>query len=242
MRRFWLGVFAGLLFMYGLRRVKTEKYNQDRIALYYQRRAKSYQATDQWVQFWGYAPRILMRQKLVEHVRLQPGDRVLDIGCGAGSNFPYIMEKIGETGELVGVDYSQEMLDEAQKLIDANGWKNVFLVQEDAAQLHMGETYDVVLSALAMVVIPGWEAAMQRAFEHVRPGGMFGIADLCESQRWYMAPVNTLMDVMDATLIIDTTRKPWEMMEPWVEDYRREDLMLGYMYVASGRKPKDGIR
>lgn len=236
--QFVLGLLVGLIVSYFARRAKLEKYNQTRIELYYQRRAASYNLTDQWVGFGNYRPRILLRQRLLDNVGLKPGDRVLDLACGAGGNFPYIMERIGETGELVGVDYSEAMLKEAQKLIDERGWKNVYLVQNDAATLKMGETYDAVVCAFGMVVIPNYQDALQRAFDHVRPGGVLGIADLCESQRWYMLPINALMDIMDATIITDTTRRPWEIMQPWVEDYRREELLLGYMYVATGRKPK----
>ena len=59
-----------------------------------------------------------------------------------------------------------------------------------------------------------------------------------EARGQTMLPVNFLMDMLDATLVTDTSRRPWEMMETWVEDYKREDLMLGYMYAASGRKPE----
>lgn len=234
MIRFGLGILTGLLLSYGLRRLKAEKYNQDRIELYYIRRAKTYSQTDQWVY-----PRIQMRKKLIEQVHLKPGDRVLDIACGTGANFPYILEKIGTSGEIVGVDFSAAMLQEAQKQVDEQGWKNVRLIQHDAATLQLGEPFDVVICALGMVVIPDYQSAMQRAFEHVRPGGWFGIADLCESQRWYMQPVNMLMDILDATLVTDTTRRPWELMQPMVENYQRDDLMLGYMYVASGQKPME---
>ncbi|HLA42916.1 MAG TPA: class I SAM-dependent methyltransferase [Aggregatilineales bacterium] len=217
---------------------KFRAYSQSRINQYYVRRAANYQATDHFVQLFGYKPRVELRRRLIEHSRLKAGDRVLDIGCGSGSNFPFIMEKIGETGELVGVDFSEAMLAQAQVMIEEHGWKNVHLVHEDAARLNMGEDYDVVLSALAMVVIPEWEPALERAFEHVRPGGNFAIADLCASQRWYMLPVNVFMDVFDSLLITDTTRRPWEVMKSWVEDYRREDWLLGYMYVASGHRPE----
>lgn len=237
MFRFLLGLLAGLSLSYALRRVKTDKYNQDRIDLYYQRRAKSYQLTDQWVQFGGNAPRIEMRIKTCQHVDLKAGDRVLDIACGTGANFPYIQERIGPTGSIVGFDFSEAMLAEAQKQIDEQGWTNVELAQGDAAALDLGEQFDVVICVLGMVVIPDYQAAMERAFAHVKPGGRFAIADLCENGRWYMQPVNFLMDALDATLITDTSRRPWEIMEPWVAEYQREELLFGYMYVASGRKP-----
>jgi demethylmenaquinone methyltransferase/2-methoxy-6-polyprenyl-1,4-benzoquinol methylase len=237
MRQFVGGLALGLLISTVLRRIRADKYHQERIDLYYVRRAKSYQTTDQWVSIGGYAPRIQMRRLTLDHLNLQPGQTVLDIACGTGANFPYILERIGPTGRLVGLDYSAAMLEEAQRQVDQHGWQNVTLLQHDAANFQLNQTFDAVLCVLGMVVIPDYINAMQRAIEHTRPGGRLAIADLCENQRWYMQPFNKLMEALDATLITDTTRRPWELMQPWVEGYRREELLAGYMYVASGRKP-----
>jgi demethylmenaquinone methyltransferase/2-methoxy-6-polyprenyl-1,4-benzoquinol methylase len=237
MRGFLAGVAAGLMASVVLRQLRRDRYTSQNLDLYYIRRAKNYNETDNWVQFFGYTPRIELRRKTIEHLNLQAGDRVLDIACGAGANFPYILEKIGPTGEIVGVDYSAAMLTEAQSLVDQKGWNNVFLMQHDAATLDLGEQFDAVMCVLGMVVIPDYKSAMAQALKHLKPGGQICIADLCENQNWYMGPANLLMELLDATLITDTTRRPWELLAPEVENYRREDVALGYMYVASGRKP-----
>lgn len=221
-----------------LKRWINRAYSDQRIEDYYQRRAEDYHNTDNKVNLLGYKPRIALRQRTIEHANLQPGDRVLDIGCGTGANFPFILERIGKTGSLVGVDFSQPMLDVGQAIIDREGWQNVQLMQADAAQLDVGETFDVVLSVMAMVVIPDWVGALEKAYAHVRPGGMLVIADLGESQRRGMSLVNPIMRGVDRLLITDTRRHPWERIAPHLEDYQRSDLLLGYMYVASGRKPQ----
>lgn len=237
MRQFALGLATGLVISTFLRTVKSQKRNQERIALYYQRRASSYQATDQAVSLAGFAPRIQMRLQLLDQMQLRPGDHVLDVACGTGSNFEYIMERIGPTGRLVGTDFSQPMLDQAQIMVDERGWQNVKLIQSDAATLTLDEMFDAVLCTLGLVVIPNHEQAMERMWEHLKPGGVFGMSDLCESQRWYMQPLNFLMDVTDATLITDTSRRPWEWLEARADNYEWQDLALGYMYTAVGYKP-----
>lgn len=236
MRNFSLGVVAGFLVKTLMQQAKENKYSQERIELYYQRRAESYQDTDNWVGFGDYRPRIELRKLLVQQLNLQPGDRVLDVACGTGSNFEYILPLIGEKGRLVATDYSHEMLAEAQKLVDEKGWKNVELVQADAATLDLQEEFDVVICTLGLVVIPNYEEAMERMWEHLKPGGVYGISDLSMSQRWYMQPLNMLMDLFDFALVIDTTRHPWEWLEARAEHYRREELLLGYMYAATGYK------
>ena len=50
------------------------------------------------------------RKKAVEHLNLNKGDLVVDLGCGTGLCFPLLMEKIGPNGKLIGVDISTEML------------------------------------------------------------------------------------------------------------------------------------
>jgi len=237
MRKFGLGLATGLVISSFLRNIKTQKYNQDRIALYYERRASSYQATDSVVALGGIAPRVQMRLQLLDQMQLRPGDHVLDVACGTGSNFEYIMERIGPTGRLVATDYSQPMLDEAQLLVERHGWQNVKLIQSDAATLTLDEMFDAVMCTLGLVVIPNHEEAMERMWEHLKPGGIYGISDLCESQRWYMQPLNFLMNFTDATLITDTTRRPWEWLEERADNYERKELILGYMYTAVGYKP-----
>lgn len=237
MRGFWAGLATGFVISAFVRRLQVDKYNQDRIELYYQRRAKSYQATDQVVAFGNWQPRVQLRLQLLDQMNLKPGDRVLDVACGTGSNFEYILDRIGSTGRLVGTDFSTAMLEQAQEVIDDQGWENVELVQSDAATLQLNETFDAIICTLGLVVIPNHLEAMERMWEHLKPGGVYGIADLCESQRWYMAPLNFIADLTDATLITDTTRRPWEWLAARAQGYERKELVLGYMYTAAGRKP-----
>ena len=56
---------------------------------------------------------------------LKSGDSVLVFCCGTGLDFPYILKKIGEEGRIVGVDFSADMLNIAQKKIKKNSFKNV---------------------------------------------------------------------------------------------------------------------
>lgn len=237
MQYFGMGIITGAILHLLSQKVKEDKYNQERIELYYERRAEDYAKTDQQVGLLGYNPRIQLRQQLLDQMALQPGDTVLDMACGTGSNFPYIMERIGPSGHLVATDFSAPMLEEAQRLVDRQGWQNVELVQSDAATLHLGRHFDATLATLALIVIPDYEQALERLWEHLRPGGVIGIADLCVNERPYMQPFNFIMDWLDATLITDVARRPWEWLARHAEDYERQDLLLGYMYTATGRKP-----
>lgn len=235
-RQFWLGLVAGLALGAFARRAKQAGVVQSRLDEYYRRRAKNYHLTDYL--FLGQFPRIEMRKKLMALMNLQPGDRVLDFACGTGANFAYVLERIGPTGKLVAVDYSVDMLREAENQAKAQGWTNIEFVQCDAAEMRFDQPFDAVMCTLGLAVIPRYELAMERAWEALKPGHVFGVADICESERWYMRPFNFLTDFVDAFIIADSSRRPWEWMATHGENYQREEVFLGYFYAAIVTKPQ----
>jgi demethylmenaquinone methyltransferase/2-methoxy-6-polyprenyl-1,4-benzoquinol methylase len=72
------------------------------------------------------------RKLAVDALKLRPGDTVVEIGCGTGLNFPLLRAAVGETGRIVGVDLTPEMLAQARARAAEEGWRNVELVEADA--------------------------------------------------------------------------------------------------------------
>ncbi|KAF0957329.1 GNAT family N-acetyltransferase [Rhodococcus sp. T7] len=72
------------------------------------------------------------RAQALELLDLAPGQTVLEVGCGTGRNFAGVLEKIGPSGQLIGVDQSADMLKHSQAKLDANGWVNVRLIYSSA--------------------------------------------------------------------------------------------------------------
>ncbi len=238
-KTFLFGLIAGLGLSAALRQQRKAGLTQERLNAYYHQRADFYNLTDYL--YLGQFPRVVMRETLIEMVDLKPGMRVLDVACGAGANFPYIIDKIGPTGTLVGTDYSQDMLDSANKqFIVDKGWDNIELVQSDAALMMFDEPFDVVICTLGLAVIPRHEMAIERAWEALKPGGVFGIADLKESDRWYTLPLRFISDVMDVFIIADSTRRTWEWLEEHGEGYQFRDLFHGYLFSAIAHKSSNG--
>jgi demethylmenaquinone methyltransferase/2-methoxy-6-polyprenyl-1,4-benzoquinol methylase len=234
-RQFWLGIAIGLVLGSVARGRKKSGLTQARLNDYYQRRAKNYNLTDYL--FLGQFPRIEMRKEVMALAGLKPGDKVLDFACGAGANFPYILERIGPTGQLVAVDYSPDMLNAAREVVQGHGWQNVELIQSDAATMQPGTDFDCVLCTLGLAVIPRYEMAMAAAWDALKPGGLFAVGDICESERWYTRPISFLMDFIDVFIIADSSRRPWEWLQAKGQDYRRKELFFGYFYAATARKP-----
>ena len=64
------------------------------------------------------------KKKAISESAIKRGDKVLVFCCGTGLDFPYIMNKIGEEGKIVGIDFSEEMLIQAQQKIEKNYWRH----------------------------------------------------------------------------------------------------------------------
>jgi ubiquinone/menaquinone biosynthesis C-methylase UbiE len=176
-----------------------------------------------------------LRQETIRALELHPGQAVLDVGCGTGRNFPFILEKIGATGSLVGVDYTPAMLEEAGKRVARRGWGNVQLVQADASKLNLEEKFDAALSTLAMSVIPDYKSALERMRTHLVPGGHMAIADAKRSTRRYARPFNFVADLLGWGAAADMTRPIWTDVEAQVDDYFYREWFMGFFYVAAGR-------
>ena len=75
------------------------------------------------------------RKVTIRQLRLEPGQTVLDLACGTGRNFKYIVKAIGPSGMLIGTDYSEGMLAQARRKIEKSQWSNVQLLHADARTL-----------------------------------------------------------------------------------------------------------
>src|SRR5262245_19261615 len=100
--------------------------------------------------------RSLYEQSVIPRLHLCPGAAALELCCGAGHNFPYILDAIGPEGTLIGIDFSEKMLAKAQKRVDRNGWKNVRLIYGDATRIDeiIDQHLDLILCSLALSLIP----------------------------------------------------------------------------------------
>jgi len=98
-----------------------------------------------------YTPGIgRLRREAVAALELDPGDVVVDLGCGTGANLPFLRDAVGPTGTVVGVDLTGGMLSRARRLVDARGWRNVRVVQGDATRPPVDGPVDGVLASFVV--------------------------------------------------------------------------------------------
>jgi len=140
---------------------------------YYRIQSGIYDAS-RWTFLYG-------RSRIIDCLRIQPGERVMEVGCGTGSNFEMIQTCLQGAGELTGVDCSAPMLRKASQRVRTNGWQNVLLIDHEygAESITRGGV-DVVLISYSLSMIPNWEKALASAQLELRPGGRIGVVDFCK--------------------------------------------------------------
>ncbi len=114
-----------------------------------------------------------------EHAGIKKGDRVLDLGSGAGNDCFVARSIVGETGSVTGLDFTDEMIEKANRNNMILGYQNVNFVKGDIEQIPLADnTYDVVISNCVMNLVPDKEKGYAEIKRVLKPGGHFSISDI----------------------------------------------------------------
>jgi arsenite methyltransferase len=111
--------------------------------------------------------------------RLSPGERVLDLGSGAGTDSLVAAQMVGEEGHVTGIDMTPAMLAKARAAADEMGMTNVEFVAGEAEKLPFpDESFDVVISNGVIDLIPDKDAVFSELHRVLVPGGRMQVADV----------------------------------------------------------------
>jgi demethylmenaquinone methyltransferase/2-methoxy-6-polyprenyl-1,4-benzoquinol methylase len=211
--------------------------NKDEIREVYRKRAGNYDITANLYYLIGFRE-AKYRQMAISQLRLKPGDTAIEIGCGTGLNFKYIRQLIGDAGQLIGVDLTDAMLEQAESRVNKNGWENISLVQSDAAKYAFPGNIDGVFSTFALTLIPEYQAVIERASDALVDSGRFVLLDFKKPERWplWVAKLGVAITRSFGVTLDLAERKPWEMMKSYFRKVTVTDLYGGFVYIAVGEK------
>jgi demethylmenaquinone methyltransferase/2-methoxy-6-polyprenyl-1,4-benzoquinol methylase len=208
---------------------------QRQVVEVYRRQAKGYDAS-------GIAALKAWRRKAVERLSLRRGDVAVDIGCGTGLNFALLHEVVGPEGRIIGVDLTDAMLNYARQRVAERGWRNVELVQSDAAQYVFPARVDGMLATFALTFVPDIAQVIHNCCQALTPGRRCVVLDMAWPAGWPFWLRHGLF-FLAAYGITDNVirRAPWQAvwrtMTQQLADVRLTLFWLGFFYLVSGRKP-----
>lgn len=114
-----------------------------------------------------------------ELAKIQKGDTVLDLGSGAGIDCFVARAETGETGKVIGVDFTPEMVARARENAQKRGFSNVEFHEGEIENLPLEpDSVDVVVSNCVMNLVPDKKRAFAETYRVMRSGGHFSISDM----------------------------------------------------------------
>jgi len=115
----------------------------------------------------------------VDYAAIRPGDRILDLGSGAGNDCFVARSLTGEAGHVTGLDFTEPMLRKADEHRQKLGYTNVEFIRGDIEEMPLPDnSYDVVLSNCVLNLVPDKEKAFSEIFRVLKSGGHFCVSDV----------------------------------------------------------------
>ena len=138
--------------------------------------------TDDYDHLEGYNPDADLKLGCglpTEFAKIQKGNYVVDLGSGAGNDCFVARAETGETGKVVGIDFTPEMIDKARNNADKLGFNNVEFRLGDIENIPlMSNVADVVVSNCVMNLVPNKLKAFAEVQRILKPTGHFSISDI----------------------------------------------------------------
>lgn len=125
-----------------------------------------------------------LRERSLAGLDLQSGETVLEVGCGRGNSLAALADRVGPTGRVIGVDFSQRMVETARDRIAREGVTNASVVRADATRLPLAaDSVDAAYASMSLTATTDARRAAGETARVLRSGGRFGLLDARPFQR-----------------------------------------------------------
>ncbi len=182
------------------------------------------------------------RKYAIQKLEIKKGQTVLNVPCGTGVNFKYFQRILENSGQIIGIDLSSGMLDQAKQKTEKNGWTNIHLEMKNATNIdpnwlteyskRNGQIkIDAVFCDLGLSGLPEWQNITDNMISILSQNGRIVILD------WYLEKTSPLAKFVKWIGKGEVNRPLWQYLKTKVSDFEIEKFgLFNGVFVASGTK------
>jgi len=114
-----------------------------------------------------------------QFAKIKKGDVVVDLGSGAGNDAFIARHETGETGKVIGIDFTPAMIEKARHNAEVRGFNNVEFRQGDIEKMPLTANFaDVIVSNCVLNLVPNKDGVIKEIYRVLKAGGHFSISDI----------------------------------------------------------------
>lgn len=180
----------------------------------------------------------LKLREIVNLVNFSEGAAVLDVGCGTGVLVPYIIEKIGKSGRIMGLDIAEKMIQRAREKFSGKDFPNVNFVVGDIMDYNFSDSFDFIICYSSFPHFPDKEQSIKKMASLLKPKGKLII---CHSES--REKINSLHRSLDKPVSSDILPTGQEVSDYMLSAGLKVEIVIDddKKYVIIGVKESDTV-
>ena len=176
-------------------------------------------------------------KKVADKINGNVSKKIVELGCGPASVTPYILEHTDISTQITGVDFSEQMIEIANRKKEKHNWENVTFECMDMYNFPETQPADMVIFCLALTAIPDATKALKKALSILKSGGQMIIVDSIPlNSSWWHPFTNTYIYLKSLVVGAKPTRKILSFIHENMVDIEIEEMVYGVYTVIKAKK------